>query len=458
MGYMKKCILLAGSLIGVLFLQAQVRLPAIFADHMVLQEGKRDTIWGWASPGTRVSVRFRGKESHALTSGDARWRMVLPAGPAGGPFTMTINEYTLTDIWVGDVWLASGQSNMEFGIQTDSASGTTIPDATDSLIHFFYVPMATATTPFTDISRPVSPLDGKWVVCSPSLLEAKWAWHGFSAVAYYFARQLRAATHKPIGLIGSYKGGTRAEQWMPSGDYYNAMINPLLSYGIKGVIWYQGESNGDRLTDALGYKDLFPALIQDWRTHWGDVPFLYVQLPNFRAPARTPSEGNWPWVREAQQSALALPHTGMAVTIDLGDPGNIHPRDKKDVGERLALVARRVVYGEQVVDEGPRYVRMEVEGEGVRVYFTGSPAAPSAGASLNGFCVAGSDRRFYPAKAVISDNNTVLISSDHVPNPVAVRYDWADNPNGNLYNREGLPAAPFRTDDWHAGTETAAPF
>jgi sialate O-acetylesterase len=244
-------------------------------------------------------------------------------------------------------------------------------------------------------------------------------------------------------------------------NLYNAMIVPILHYGIKGVIWYQGESNGDRLADAVEYNYLFPRLILDWRKNWGqgDFPFLYVQLPNYRDKAVSPSEGNWPWVREAQLKALSLPQTGMPVITDVGEAGNIHPTNKLDPGTRLALVARYVVYGEKVVYSGPVYKAMKIEGNKIIISFDeinmGLVAAdfaangiiPTNNNELKGFGIAGSDAKFVWAKAVI-DGNTVVVSSDQVPNPVAVRYNWADNPPGNLYNKDGLPAGPFRTDNW----------
>jgi len=505
---------------------AQVRLPSLFGDHMVLQAGIPVSIWGWADPGQKVEVRFKARAYTAIAGKDRKWSLKLRACRAGGPYEMVVqangDSRVLSDVLVGDVWLASGQSNMEFGIQTDSRAAESILQAKDSFIRFFYVPMAKSLETQADIGHPVSDSDGRWVVCSPALLASKWAWHGFSAVSYYFAQRMRAVTRGPIGVIASYKGGTPAQAWMslsaleadtafhhyvlarqkvvamvdsaaaavarpadsagPAGsahpaaaphpvdvgfstpaNLFNAMIAPLIPYGIRGVIWYQGESNGDRLADALEYKALFPALIRDWREKWGEghFPFLYVQLPNFRAPARTPSEGNWPWVREAQLSSLSLPRTGMAVTIDLGNEKNIHPWNKLDVGDRLALVARHIVYGENFTYTGPVYDHWKADGAAIRLFFkdTGGGLAAghwdSAGAAphavidtaieLKGFAIAGADMQFVWARAVL-DGNTVIVSSDQVLRPVAVRYDWADNPDGNLYNREGLPASPFRTD------------
>ncbi|MBS1606985.1 MAG: glycoside hydrolase family 92 protein, partial [Bacteroidetes bacterium] len=505
--------------------QADIRLPAIVGDNMVLQAGMANPIWGWAAPGKMVEVVFDHRTYKTRVSADGRWRLDLATHGPGGPFEMRIAcegaPITLHNILVGEVWLASGQSNMEFGIQTDSAAATTMPAASDSGIHFFYVPMAFSLEK-RDTIAGVSPgsLNGKWVVCSPAILARNWAWHGPSAVGYYFSRELRVHTGHPVGLIMSYKGGTPAQAWIspeglqqapafdayisrhrqlvqgldsarqaypardsayqaalrswdggpgrsrpsapvpPEGGFsapsnlYNAMIAPLVPYGIKGVIWYQGESNGDRIADACEYSTLFPRLIKDWRNRWreGNFPFLFVQLANFRAPSRTPSEGIWPWVREAQLKALSLPATGMAVTIDIGDAGNIHPRDKYDAGYRLSLAARHTAYGEKLLFSGPLYRSMEIKGDTIRLRFsnTGRGLTTAKDTVLKGFGIAGDDRHFVWAKARL-DGNVVVVTSSAVKKPVAVRYDWGDNPAGNLYNGEGLPAAPFRTDDWECG-------
>jgi sialate O-acetylesterase len=242
---------------------------------------------------------------------------------------------------------------------------------------------------------------------------------------------------------------------------YNGVIAPLVGYGIKGAIWYQGESNGDRMNDAIEYKDLFPRMINDWRAKWGlgDFPFLYVQLPNFRNAAVTPSQDSWPWVREGQVKTLSLPNTGMVTIIDAGVANDVHPTNKLVPGNRLALVAQHKVYGRKVVASGPVYKSMEVEGNKIIISFDEIQKGLTAAAlvddnvvnadtkELKGFGIAGDDHKFYWAKALIT-GNTVTVWADEVPNPVAVRYDWADNPPGNLYNKNGLPAGPFRTDDW----------
>lgn len=521
-------------------------MPAIFGDHMVLQEKKVLPIWGWASPGESVTVVFKDQKITTTAKMDGTWRVDLQSTSANGePAAMTVsgkNTIVFEDVLVGDVWVASGQSNMEFGLQKDSRAAEMIPKATDSKIRFFFVPWATALQPQTNIAaKTLSPLDGKWLVCSPEVMSANWAFHGFSAVGFHFATDIRRAVGKPLGMIGSYKGGTPAQSWTSvsglgkdgalqhyvaehqqildnysnatvafpkkletyraalkkwntdaakaktdghplspqsapkapveadggthaPGNLYNGMVAPLIPFAIKGVIWYQGEGNGMDVLLAREYGTLFPRLISDWREKWGqgDFPFLFVQLPNISVSAAKVSPGgNWPWVRDAQLKTLALPNTGMAVTIDIGEADNLHPPDKLYVGKRLALIARHLVYGENIVDYGPLYQSMQVEENKVRLRFKniggglkmGIPPPPAGGKTfpspteLKGFTIAGNDHQFIAANALIA-GDTILVSSDKVSQPLAVRYDWEQNPAGNLYNTENLPASPFRTDDW----------
>jgi len=337
---------------------ATVKLPAIIRDNMVLQGGMAIPVWGWASPGEKIQIEMNGLHYQCVTATDGNWSIKLKNLKNSGPFEMTVkgekNEIAVKNIMIGEVWLASGQSNMEFGIQTELNGEKAVKEATDSLIRFFYVPMATSLLPKTDID-PVSDksLNGKWIVCTPDNMAKNWAWHGFSTIGYYFAQHIRQTTNAVVGMIGSYKGGTEAQTWISNdgfkmkpelpkylnehkrlieesltgntkadikgpSNFYNAMIAPILPYGIKGVIWYQGESNGDNLDEAIEYADIFPRLINDWRKNWGQgkFPFLYVQLPNFKKSAQTPSEDYWAWVREAQLKTLTLPNTGMAITIE----------------------------------------------------------------------------------------------------------------------------------------------
>jgi sialate O-acetylesterase len=465
--------------------QATVRLPALVGDHMVLQRNAKVPVWGWAAPGEQVSITFQGKTYTAVPGADNKWQVELPTAEAGGPYVMTIkgqNELTIQDILIGDVWLASGQSNMEMPLRDRNApSPNAYPlplNAEQELAAANYPNIRQFTVQRAVAYQPQKESLGyDWKVCTPGTASS------FSAVGYFFARDLFTRYHVPIGLISCTWGGTPAEAWMSaealkklpdfqtsvteieqragqpdatskdpqnlSSVLYNGMVAPLLPYAVKGVIWYQGESNVSR---ADQYRTLFPALIQDWRSRWSaDLPFFFVQLANWTKALPDPAESDWAELREAQAQALALPRTGMAVAIDLGEADNIHPANKQDVGHRLALVARQVAYGDkQVVAAGPTYQRMVVHGNTVQLMFahvgTGLQAKGDAG-SLKGFAVAGVDKQFHWAKAQLQ-GKTITLTCDAVPTPVAVRYDWANNPDGNLYNKEGLPAVPFRTDRW----------
>ncbi|MDB5121779.1 MAG: 9-O-acetylesterase [Sphingobacteriales bacterium] len=513
---------------------AAIKLPAIIGNNMVLQRGIKVPLWGWATIGEEIQISFQGKVFKTTADKEGKWFVKLSSYKAGGPFEMSLksneSQIELKNILIGDVWVASGQSNMEFGIQNEKTGTEEIPKATDSQIHMFYVPMASALEPQKDIATvPAGSRNGQWIVCSPeAMADTKWSWHGFSAVGYYFAKELRSSTGSPVGMIATYKGGTPAQAWIslpglqqapafsnyinnhqsfldnyekvkqeypakeatfqaafkqwnlqqtgakpqaptrPDGGFsapsnlYNAMVSPLVPYGIKGVIWYQGESNADKLPQALEYKSLFPRLISDWREKWGqgNFPFLYVQLANIRKPAETPSEGIWPWLREAQLKTLSVTKTGMAVITDIGEAYDIHPTNKKDVGIRMALIARKVAYKEKLVYSGPVYKCMKIKRNTVELSFenTGSGLVGNnpilktntlASDHLRGFGIAASDGKFVWADAVLKGNK-IIVSSDKISKPVAVRYNWADNPTGTLYNQEGLPATPFRTDNFPA--------
>ncbi|MBC8085203.1 MAG: sialate O-acetylesterase [Hymenobacter sp.] len=477
---------LASLLSGSLATQAAIRLPALVGDHMVLQREQPLPVWGWAGPGETVTVGFQNQAYPATATPAGRWQVMLPAMPAGGPFVMTIegeNTLTINDILVGDVWLASGQSNMELPLRDPNApkpgayplilnAGQEVAQADFPQIRQFTVRKAVAATP-----QLLSEGSG-WRVCSPQTAGS------FSAVAYFFARDLHRRYQIPVGIISSPWGGTPAESWVsgaalrqqpdfqqavagldgrparplldqnlpgtPSG-LFNGMIAPLIPYALKGIIWYQGESNVGR---AEQYRTLFPALVRDWRQQWGaELPFLFVQLANYTATLPQPADSDWARLREAQTAALTLPRTGMAVAIDLGDATDIHPANKQDVGHRLALVARAVAYADQrVVAAGPAFQAMRVEGNTVQLDFGQVGAGlrvKDPGPTLRGFAVAGADRQFHWATATLR-GKTVVLTSAAVPAPVAVRYNWANNPDGNLYNRDGLPVAPFRTDTWEA--------
>ena len=483
---------------------AEIRLPALISDRMLLQQDTPIRIWGWANPGEQVWVQFLEQTARTAADSLGRWEAFLAPLKAGGPFQMVVsgeNTITLTDILVGEVWIASGQSNMAWSVRRSRDADAEIAAAKFPRIRLFEVARKVADQPLEDV-------EGRWQQCSPQTVT------DFSAVGYYFARHLHQTHRYPVGVIQTAWGGTPSQAWTSRirlsaernltpvleewervlseyplkdreyqkalkrwqqdalaarrsggkeprrprrplgpghpwtpGGLYNAMIAPITPYAIRGAIWYQGETNGHRREGYL-YRSLFPALISDWREQWGlgAFPFLFVQLANFR---ETPPGSQWPELREAQLMTLDLRNTGMAVTIDIGDPVDIHPVNKQDVGLRLALSARAVAYGEEVVFSGPLYRQLTRDGDRLRLWFDhvgGGLRARDAG-DLKGFVIGGGDRKFVIASARI-DGATVVVSSPEVSDPVAVRYGWKDSPVCNLYNLEGLPASPFRSDDW----------
>ncbi len=457
---------------------AETGLPRIFSDHMVLQRNAEVRIWGWDRPGEDVTVRMAGQHHTVRTGDDGTWEASLSPMDAGGPYEMDIEgsgSVSFKDILVGEVWVCSGQSNMEWSVRQSADAGKEIQAAVFPEIRLFTVPRRIAVNPKDDLE------EGQWLVCSPETVSS------FSAVAYYFGRHLHVEKGIPVGLIHSSWGGTVAETWISresmeemedfhdvlaqSGSFdpdslalrgvrygpnmfpgllFNGMIAPITDFSVRGAIWYQGESNAGR---AYQYRRLFPLLIRDWRKQWDndDMPFLFVQLANYMAALEKPEESEWAELREAQTMALALPNTGMAVAIDIGEADDIHPGNKQDVGLRLALAARNVAYGEEIVSSGPLYSHMKPGGDRIRIVFDhtgGGLVAKGRYGYLKGFAIAGEDRVFHWARAYI-DGNEVVVYSDKVSEPVAVRYGWANNPeDANLYNLEGLPASPFRTDSW----------
>lgn len=638
-------LLVLTSIIGTVA-KAEVRLPSVFADHMVLQRGQEVPVWGWANPRERVQISFLGEEYRTKADENGKWKLVLPRMKAGGPYEMQIegkNTITLKDIMIGEVWLCSGQSNMEWPMKRVRDSVYEINAANKPLIRLYRVKHKVSPTPEEDVEA-----ESNWAKCSPETVA------DFSAVAYFFAKRILDEQNVAVGLIQSTWGGTVVETWtskeaiaqtgefpekleelgpgafeeifarkkarmdsllasfgqtrgglvegdalwakpdldvsswklmevprawenagipsfdgvvwfrktfslsaaaakrdavlelgpiddsdkcwvngewvgetdgydvdrryvipasvlqpgvnviavrildtggnggiwgkpeklrLVSGDgveklaglwqyrispqnlavstnkvgpndyptlLYNAMINGLIPYAIKGAIWYQGESNAGR---AYQYRKLFPTMIRDWRSRWGyDFPFLFVQLANFHEVDDNPEESAWAELREAQLMTLDIFRTGMASAIDIGEADDIHPRNKQDVGERLAVSALSVAYREDVVYSGPIYKDHSVKGDNVYISFDhigrGLLAKGDKYGYLKGFAIAGTDRKFRWAFAYIKDEKVVVWHPD-IKSPVAVRYGWSDNPDDlNLYNVEGLPASPFRTDDW----------
>ncbi len=446
---------------------AEVSLPAIIGDNMVLQRQSQATLWGWAGPGERVRVEAGwGATVATVTGPDGRWQMLIPTPPAGGPFSLRItgddNTLALGNIMIGEVWICSGQSNMEMPVAATNrwyqgVQGAEAEIASAELpgIRFFTVENAFSAAARDDCR-------GAWVTCTPQTVAT------FSATGYFFGREIHESLGVPVGLISADWGGTVAEAWMseaalrefpqiepiPKGTamhqnmpsvLFNGMIAPLIPYTIRGAIWYQGESNR---STAARYRTLFPALIDDWRRAWGqdEFPFYFVQIAPYRYGGDV---GQTAELREAQFMALAAPNTGMTVTMDIGDPNDIHPSRKKEVGRRLSLWARANTYGEtDLVHSGPLYRSMTIEGSAIRVRFD----HVGGGLELRDLprshlVIAGPDKRFVVARAVV-DGDSVVVSSRRVPRPVAVRYAWEAAAEPNLFNREGLPASPFRTDDW----------
>jgi sialate O-acetylesterase len=478
---------------------AEVRLPKILSSHAVLQRDQPIHIWGWSQPGEQVSVTLQ--TASATTTGDrsGTWSVYLPAQPAGGPFQLTVtgtNKIVLDDILMGDVWFASGQSNMEMPLMGFPGSAVVnnaaeeIRNANRPDLRLLLIPRNASQFPLSDFQG-----EAAWTACTPETA-AK-----FSAVAYFFGREIASKEHVSVGLIDSTWGGTPAEAWvsleglasdsalMPvfasfakmandraeaqailaaekredeaarranqppphhpwhpaleSYDpswLYNAMVAPATQLGIKGVIWYQGETNSN-LERAPLYHQLFSKLIADWRGHWkqGDFPFLFTQISSFKS---NETEG-WAIVRDAQRRTLSVANTGMAVTIDIGDPDNVHPPDKQTVGMRLALAARALGYDERIEYSGPLFREAVTEGAAMRVLFSHAAGGLAAkGGELQGFEIAGEDHRFISAAARI-DGQTVVVTGTDVSSPKYVRYAWQDPLQANLYNAADLPASPF---------------
>jgi sialate O-acetylesterase len=436
-------------------LQADVRLPSIFGSHMVLQRDRPIIIYGYtAEPGTRVEVAL--DDDKATTSSDAQgnWSVKLPARKAstkGATLTVQANGTLLkyTDILVGDVWVGSGQSNMEWPLTASADPKETIAQASHPLIRLYHVPKVQPLAPARDI-------DAIWRVCSPQSVPR------FSAVLYHFGVKLHKELDVPIGLIHSSWGGSRIEPWTVtpaadakgkgSGGMYNGMIAPLRQFAIKGVLWYQGESN---MAEGMLYRERKERLITDWRKFWGaEMPFYFVQI----APYARYGKPTLPEFWEAQTACLKIPHTGMVVVTDLvEDLNDIHPKNKRDVGLRLARWALNRTYGKkEVVVSGPLFKSLKIDGDKAIVSFAYAQGLKSRdGKPLSEWEIAGEDGKFVPAEAKI-EGETVVVTAKSVTMPTQVRLGWRNIANPNLCNAEGLPAAPFRSKDWKGGTGEAS--
>lgn len=482
----------------------EVKPGSLFGDNAVLQQDVSVPIWGAARDGEIVTVEFQGQKKSTKTK-SGRWMVRLKKLKAGGPFDLKIsgdNVFQFTNVLVGDVWLCSGQSNMEMGMATVHNAKDELPKADNPNLRLFVVSLNTAFAPQDFVlPNPSNEMNGHWEFCTSNTLANNGTWSrypGFSGTGYFFGREIQAFTGKPVGLIGSYFGGTLVSSWTSLdalknnsaftnkvSDFesakekfnvegpcpneaqkniptvlFNGMIHPLIPYAMKGVIWYQGEQNAAAPDD---YSVLFKTMVTDWRKRWGlgDFPFLYVQIAGYHAPQTNASEGGWALLREQQMKSLSLHNVAMASALDIGAPFDVHPRDKMDVGHRLALAAKHIAYQQDVEFSGPVYDSMKIEGDKIRITFqhvgsgltpalppwTQSGKFPPTPTQLKGFAIAGPDKKFVWSDAII-DGKTILVSSAKIKNPVAVRYAWASFPICNLYNAEGLPASSFRTDDW----------
>jgi sialate O-acetylesterase len=503
---------------------ADVKLPALISDNMVLLQDSKANVWGTADPGEKVTVTLGDKSSSATADPNGKWSAKLQGLAPGSGKELTVagkNTLTVKNVAVGEVWVASGQSNMEMAVNGALKSAEEIAAAKFPDIRVFSVTKKGSKTPLDDCT-------GKWEVATPEN-----AGH-FSAVGYFFVREVHQKMKQPIGLIHTSWGGTPVETWIPEsgmksnerfgdhwakkmaaypaakaeyekqlpafkeaaekakaegkpaprgprapegpdslngmpGGLYNGMIAPVAPYTVRGAIWYQGESNAgpnNRGNMAL-YGQLFPTMILSWRFEFAkaqgvpreesEFPFLFVQLANYQKRFEQPTDSYWAQIREAQTGTLEVPRTGMAVAIDVGEANDIHPKNKQEVGHRLALSALAQVYFNEIEFSGPLYGGMQIEDGKVRLNLSNAQGLKTTdGGPIKGFALAGDDQKFHWAKAEIGMDH-VVVSCPEVPNPVAIRYGWADNPDVNLVNGAGLPASPFRSDKWEQSPPPGAP-
>jgi sialate O-acetylesterase len=488
-----------------------VSLNNMFGDHMVLQQGMRNRVWGDADPGEAVTVSLAGQSKSTTAGANGRFEVLLdPVQEYGGPHELVVkgkNTLTFKDVLIGEVWICSGQSNMQWAV--DQANDPDLEKASAR-----YPGIRLISVPQVGTQEPQKNFNGAWGVCSPETVGQ------FSAVGYFFGRQLHQTLDVPVGLIDNAWGGSAAEAWVrrdklaaheslkslhdrwvaveealpaakaaflarveqwkadvakakadgkpapkaPGGDpeapmrgnsrpgnIHSGVLAPSIGYGIRGVIWYQGESNAGR---AEQYRTLFPFMIESWREEWNlpdnrNFPFYWVQLADFKAEATAPGESEWAELREAQTMTMRLPNTGEAVIIDIGEGKDIHPKNKQDVAKRLARWALAETYGRQdIACRSPAYKSMEKKGSTILLTFdhVTSGWRPFDVPEPKGFTIAGEDRTFHPARAKILPDGRIEVSSEAVADPVAVRYAWSDNPVCNMYSGAGLPLTPFRTD------------
>jgi sialate O-acetylesterase len=446
-------------LISLQFTFSNISIPEIFSDNMVLQRRSEVTFWGWANTGETVTIKADWlSEAVSVQAGNqGTWKLVLKTSEAGGPYTISIkgyNELTLRNVLIGEVWLCSGQSNMEWSARSGIANAEQeINNSSNPAIRLFSVFHSTS-------QYPQDHFTGEWAECSPATMA------NFSIIAYFFARKLNHDLGIPVGVINSSWGGTPAESWMPgeviqNDDYlnkaaamqkpvpwgpvepariYNSMISPMIPFRIAGVLWYQGEAN---TVNAYAYKKMLSGLIGSWRSKWGyDFPFYFAQIAPYRYGK--PFEGVE--VRDAQRRVLEVAGTGMVVLSDIGDTTDIHPRNKFDAAVRFANLALNRYYGAlKQEDSGPLYKGMTVEKDKVVVSFDHNAGLHAVGDKITCFEVAGSDRIYYPAFAKIKDQK-VIVRSDKVKSPVTVRFAWSNTATPNLFNGAGLPASCFITE------------
>lgn len=457
---MKKCLLPVFLLVLCAASYADVRLPAVLASNMVLQQQSNVKLWGWCSPNEKIVITtsWNNKTDTVRGTNNANWQVTVKTPAAGGPYSITFkgnNTITLENVLIGEVWVCSGQSNMEWSYRQKLQDIVDeLPACANNNIRFFYIPKTTATHPQDDCTA-------NWTACDSNTLKS------FSAVGYFFGKKLQKELNVPIGLINSNWGGTPAEVWTPEeivssdaelkhaaaqlkaaggwpitpGYTYNAMIAPITNFAIAGSIWYQGESN---VTTAASYGKLFTAMIDSWRKAWNiSFPFYYVQI----APFKYGNNLDGALLREQQTKSMVHPNTGMVVVSDLvADTGNIHPTNKHDVGARLANWALHDTYKKEgIAYRSPMYTNMEVKKD--KVYLSFDNAIAIKGKTVTELYVAGSDKQFYPAEAKL-EKDKLVVWSKLVKEPVAIRYQFTNTGIGNLFSKEGLPVVPFRTDSW----------